>query len=498
MTPNEKCSPIIPCSKSSRPTTRPWYALKHFAALIMLISFILLPMSTISYTRRNKYIKIPSHFDIKKPILPNLTDVLTFSEIKPMARYLAFGPETSEIDPSKTFPLPIVKSAGKLLEYFHWHGRQMSCIREERCFEKHKRNIKIMIWKCRKSSLSTCSGVGPSFSGILYSLVIAMLTQHVFLIEWSTHPYPYSFVSAVAPGAIDWRVPAHLERDSQHWGILKGLKYPEVLWIKCPPGHECKPQWNPSKHMNSTSNITITNSLLNMTQEDSYNALKDFRKLFIISTGSFSDHLLQQPFWLKKYSSNQKKAANEIVFETKRNLLRALFKPSPITQLVMKYVVGHAARKNGYLSVHTRTPCTGLRRLKSMVSYCPTMATRILNCILDHEKKPKFIFVSSTSAALKKAIEEASSRYGSQVIHLDRRSLDTRMTIGHHILGRGYQNSMTWVSFIYTFADFFALANGTKVFFDGSSFSEQASLISNTKTSNIFNVHSRNKSLCRH
>lgn len=490
----ETCSNTKPSSTTNRPTTRPWIALKHFFALLLLITLILLPMYMISFQQTSKYAKTPSQLEIKRPILPNLTGILTFSEIKPMAKYLIHGPESVDIGPSKTFPVPIVKTARKkLLDYISWHAKQMSCIREEVCFNKHRGDFNIMIWKCRKSSKSPCTDIGASFRGIVSSFIIAVLTEKVFLIHWSTHPYPYSFISAVAPGAIDWRVPPHVEMDSQNWGIMRESKYPKLLWIKCPPDHECRTRLNSGKQLNSSSVMTA----LNMSHEDSYNTMKSFPNITIVSTGSFLNDLLQHPLWLQKISTNKDPAVKENGFHSQRTLLRTLFKPSPITEVVMRYVLRHSAKQNGYLSIHIRGTCTTLSRFKTMVSYCPTMAKDILDCVTSREEKPKFIFVSSPSFALKNAIGEASLRYGIEVMHLDRRSIDNRNMFGNTILRRGYQNSMAWVSFIYSFADFFALAKGTTILSDESPFSEQAGLISKTNKIHVFHPHSQNRSLCR-
>lgn len=426
--------------------------------------------------------------------LENVLRTLTYSELKGIANYLAFGPDISKIHPANTFPVGIDYGPQKLLQYFHWHRKQMECIRNQLCYKKNKNKFQIMVWKCPpRTKRSSCSGTGDRFRGIISSLVFAMIAKHVFLLSWPGTPYP--FLTVVSPGAIDWRVPTHIDIESQEWGVLKESKYPELVWLKCPPGFSCPANVNSMGLAKSPSANVVKNVRANNVA--AYKELNRVRKLVIMSTGTYGDILCQTAMWKNKYGPYNETIVKNLSFHVRRFLFRALFKPSPVTQAIIRNFIGPTATREGYLSIHARTGVDlgekSLRFDKFDKSPSQVMANDILQCALQCERRPRFIYFSSDSTALKKDIREISSRYNIAVFSSDLPAVHIARypTTGNFPL----ESMETWFSFINIFVDFFALANGTEILSNYSQFSGQARIMSRTALFRFF-TYAMNKTIC--
>lgn len=426
--------------------------------------------------------------------LQNILRTLSYSELKKIAHYFAFGPDVSKIHPANTFPVGIENAPQKLLQYIHWHRVQMECIRNEFCYRQTKDKFQIIVWKCPKyTRRSSCSGTGDRFRGIISSLVIAMLAQHVFLLSWPDKPYP--FISVVSPGAIDWRVPPHIDVESQEWGVLKESKYPNLVWLKCPPKLSCHDKNNSMGSAKSPSGNAIKS--VRVTQDAAYKELNRVRKLVIVTTGTYGDTLCQSAKWKDQYGPYNKTIVKNLSFHVRRILFRALFKPSPLTEAIIRYFIGPNAARAGYFSIHARTGIDlgekNLRFDKFAKSPSQVMANDILQCALERGPRPRYIFFSSDSSALKRDFREISSKYNIQVLssYLPAVHIARYSTAGN----APYDSIETWFSFINIFADFFALANATEILSNYSQFSGQARIMSRTALFRFFS-YALNKTIC--
>lgn len=459
-----------------------------------LLSFLLL-----SSIKHHHFMPKPS---INTPLLLHaLFDMFSYTDLKRIAHYLALGPAISDIRPTNTFPVSIVADAPReILEYIQWHADQMTCIRDEECYRRSKDKVQIMVWKCPKFKSYSCSGGGDRFRGMVSSLIIAMLAKHVFLLSWPAHPYP--FITAVAPGAIDWRVPPHVERDSHKWGVLKETKFPVLDWHRCPPKFFCV---NKTSLMSPTTlkGMNKNNVLrrLRITIDDAYDDLNRVGRLIITTTGTYGNILCTTSRWAQKYGSynnnnNNRTTIKNISFYVRRILFRVLFKPSPITQALMHNFIGSNAGKQGYLSVHARTGIDvheNIARFKHFrKSHSHLMARNILQCVVDHGLTPKYIYFSSDSIALKTEFRQvAASTYNIQVVHSDLPAFH----IARYVKLPYTDTVAKWFAFINIFVDFFALVNGTDILSNYSQFSGQARIMS---TSCVFRFFSDflNKTVC--
>lgn len=427
-------------------------------------------------------------------LLQSIFERLSYPEIKHIARYLAFGPDISDIGPINTFPASIENAPKKLLQYIHWHAVQMECIRNELCYRKNKDKFQIMVWKCPKFMSYSCSGGGDRFRGMVSSLIIAMLAKQVFLLSWPEFPYP--FITAVSPGAVDWRVPPHVELDLRKWGILKESKFPELVWQKCPPQFLCLNK-NHSLAPVKPASINTINIIrsLRLNQDAAYDDLNRVRKLVIMTTGTYGDILCKSARWKETYGPYNRTIVKNLSFYVRRILFRVLLKPSPITQAVIQSSISSNARKEGYLSIHARTGIDvgeNIARFRNFRrSQSQLMARNILQCVLENGPRPKYVFFSSDSVALKRKFREASSMYNIQVLYSELPALH----MARYVRLPRIDTVATWFSFINIFVDFFALANGTDILSNYSQFSRQARIMSRTSVFRFFSDF-LNKTIC--
>lgn len=457
--------------------------------------------SVISYTHRNRYVQFFAKSAVKPGLLAELSSFFSFYELTTLANYMAFGPNVSEIAASNTFPVSIENESPKILKYIRWHANEMKCIRSATCYNQRRHKIRIMIWKCPRHMSSACNGVGDRFRGMVSSLLIAMLSRQVFLLSWPVYPYP--FITAVAPGAIDWRVPDHVEQDSAGWGIIIDAGYPYLAWVKCPPNIQC---FNRSNSTVPRSQVRWIKNKLNVTKKSTFDTLNKVGKYVIESRGGFSRHMVGNEHWLLQFggiseqhfkTESYRRRHN---FYTHRTLLRMLFRPSPITWKILRHFVDDNATKNGYLAIHARTGVdvgeVRLGRFKNFhESQNTMMAQQLLHCVQRYYNEPKHIYFSSDSVALKRAFHEACRKHNIQVmysdlpaIHIGKRSSDTNRE-------HRYESVKTWFAFLNIFVDLFGLTNGTDILSNGSQFSDKARIMSNTSVLSLFKF-GLNKTIC--
>lgn len=469
---------------------------QQIQTFFIVIITLVFSISVISYTHTNRYVHFFTKSAIKCALLAEVSSIFSYSELTTLAQYIAFGPNISEINTSNTFPVSIENESAKILRYIRWHAHEMECIRNISCYNQRKHKIRIMIWKCPRQMSSACNGVGDRFRGIVSSLVIAMLSKQVFLLSWPVYPYP--FLTAVAPGAIDWRVPDHIEQYSWSWGVIIDAGYPHLAWVKCPPNTRCLNGSNLTIPTKSESKTIMTK--LDVTKTSTFDILNKVGSYIIQSRGGFSRLMVDGPHWIHDFGKSEDSNRKHNSFYTRRVLLRMLFRPSRITERILRHFLDVKATKHGYLAIHARTGVdvgeAKLGRFKNFHrSQGTMMAEQLLHCVQRRDPEPRYIYFSSDSVALKTAFREACRKHSIQVmysdlpaVHIGKRSSDTNRE-------SRYESVKTWFSFLNIFVDLFGLANGTDILSNGSQFSDKARLMSNSSFISLFNF-GLNKTIC--
>lgn len=484
------------CLSSLDCVTKPRTSRKRISTVFIIIIAIVISLSVISYSNTNRYVHLFAKSAIKPALLAEISTFFSYSELTNLAHYIAFGPNISTISASTTFPIPIESESPKILHYIRWHAQEMKCIRDISCYNQRRHKIRIMIWKCPRHMSSACNGVGDRFRGIVSSLVIAMLSKQVFLLSWPVYPYP--FLTAVAPGAIDWRVPDHIEERSWDWGVVIDAGYPHLAWVKCPPNLRCKNGRSLTNPPKSESNTIMTK--LNVTDKSTFDILNMVGNYIIQSRGGFSRLMVDDAHWMQAFGKPEHSKRKHNSFYTRRVLLRMLFRPSPITERILRHFVNAMATKDGYLAIHARTGVdvgeVKLGRFKNFHESLGTMmAEHLLRCVQRRDSEPKYIYFSSDSVILKRAFREVCRKNNIEVmysdlpaIHIGKRSSDTNRE-------SRYESVKTWFAFLNIFVDLFGLANGTDILSNRSQFSDKARLISNTSNISLFSF-GLNKTIC--
>lgn len=461
-------------------------ALIYYSILILVILSFGVSLRTYSLSRPTNYLLSSS-----SPV-PHFTN------------YILHGPNISEIGPSFTYPTSINDAPLHLLHYLTWHAKQMDCIRNSSCYEREKSKLKIMVWECPLRRAFPCAGMGDRFRGIVSSMVLSMITGHIFLLNWPNKPYP--FYHAVSPAAIDWRVPGYVLRDSEDWGTLSASSYPRLEWKKCPPGYYCASQTLFLLSDAQRNRKQGIQTFQNLTDPKTYHALESIQHFVMLSRATYSHMLIKRPEWTAKYGDSLIYNTNPDLY-LHRFLLRTLFKPSPITQIIIGSVLKSTVLGDGYWSIHARTGQdvseSSLRRFENMSAADDqlVLANRFMRCILQLKEELDDLnattrlplFVSSDSIALKKALADVAEKYGVKIIFINAPS----MHIGSKFMKNRERwgtsgslpiNGPSWLSFINTYVDFFLLANGTVSVSNKSEFSRLAFVLSNGQTFRSFDA----------
>lgn len=87
-----------------------------------------------------------------------------------------------------------------LERYKVFHRQNLNCLRHKMTGESCMTPVRTLTWACDKAKL--CSGIGDQFVRIQVGLLLAMATNRVFLINWSSTSYAMQYLQ---PNQIDWR-----------------------------------------------------------------------------------------------------------------------------------------------------------------------------------------------------------------------------------------------------------------------------------------------------
>lgn len=404
-----------------------------------------------------------------------------FHDKKLINSYLSYGPSPSTIGLDFTYPSRIRDPHPFLKNYVHWHAVQMKCIQNNLCYSKRKRKMKIMMWKCEKEE--GCRGIGDRFRGMIYTLTLAMVTEHVFLLQWPLKPFP--FLHAVSPSAIDWRPPPHLLKDTKNWAVARTYGAGIVTWLKCPENFTCIHHNIYTQQPKSRNKTTLPTTML-WERNDSYQLLSQpgLGNIQISSMEALSEKMYARDEWAR-YSNNTNAVIDRsYIFYMDRNILRCLIRPSPVTKHILRHFIHPEALQNGYITVHARTGLesaeSSSQRFSPMRAVNTTIiAKRFMACV--EAQRGDYITFVSDSRPLKSTFVKLATEKGFNVMF---------STLGatHVGLGQNYNNYSNnvmemitderWQSFLNVFVEFFAIANSTKIICNKSEFSRLGHMLS--------------------
>lgn len=434
----------------------------------------------LSHVDNCNHVTVKTLFD---PNTENLHSVALKSSSDCVNRYLRFGISDSAIGLKSTYPSPIRQPPRFLTDYVKWHSRQMKCIRSRACYMRNRKSLKIMLWECPLRRRVACRGIGDRFRGMITVLTIAMITGNVFLLQWPSKPFP--FFHAVAPGAIDWRVPPHVDVDKNKWVVAENLRTRSIRWIDCPPPNVCVS--NMRKNSTSLKKKSGNWRVMRMDNEHTYTILSHAKlgNVRMSSVTNYSNLLLNRNEW-KRFSNDDSQEIfnSSYVFNIERLLLRCLIRPSPIVARILQFYVPSAALQKGYVAVHARTGLeTGetsdfrFRAMKKMG--LRNIAKRFMACV---DIKPGgYIMFASDSTPLKATFAQLANMHGMRTVF----STIKGSHVGLNKVENEHNNDVSelvdtykWKKFLNVFVEFFVIANGTQMISNKSEFSRLAHLLS--------------------
>lgn len=354
-----------------------------------------------------------------------------------------------------------------LKQYIVWHNHMHTYV-------KRNKNLpdspSILLWRCPDGNNIRCAGVGDRFRAIQFSMLLAIATKRLLLIEWPDNPF--SFKSVMMPSVIDWSPVVSLDVDN--WPILEEEEWPKMQWNR-------EPQLsigNGSRDKTFGTNLEAEKVLDIVNFRDhlifSYRASENSTFLFSKNKYVFDDLLDLQGGYIC-----------ETVLH--RTLLKVLFRPTELVTTAMRKLIGDKVIKNGYVAVHVRTG-DGLGesagyRFAGKFSNHTQIAVNMAQCIDMFSQIPvrkrKTLFLASDSAKLKHSFRRELIKKGTKVI-------SSNVSVLHAATKYRPSSSTafsfkTWTSFVNIFVDLFALAGSELIVSNRSGFSRIAYFFGSAK-----------------
>lgn len=356
-----------------------------------------------------------------------------------------------------------------------------SCLQNNTCGNN---SPKILVWQCKDGISYSCWGTGDRMRGIISSLVLGMLTDRVFLIDWPTQPFPLNNV--IETSSLNWTVPSNL--DTSSWPTANDHSWPLLRWERCQPKLLCVATQSLTYHQmkhDLKKKITISKRM-NFSESTTYDELTKVDQFIIYSRSlnSYRGRLLHRPEWSRKYEDFRPGIFSP--FQINRMLLKALFKPSAAVIEELQKIIPDDARNNGYVAIHARTGHDvgegKIFRFSNLPSAPDILAGRILNCAEGRGlKQTDSIFFASDSSRVKKSfLRIAKSKnytvHATKVsaIHIAANQSETR-------IGSFHRGNDEWFSFLNIFVEFFGISGGRYMIATRSEFSRLAFLLGNSR-----------------
>lgn len=372
------------------------------------------------------------------------------------------------------------------LRYLKWHQSMKVCTKNDTC---GGRKPNFILWRCKEGVAANCWGTGDRMRGIISSLVLAMLTEKVFLIDWPG--YPFQFENVIVPSSIDWTVPESL--DSSTWPSANDHSWPLLRWEKCLPDLNCVKSVEAFSKSNEGHKPMSILKRMNFTDSQTYLDLKRIGSFVIYSRSlnSFRARLLHRREWAQQFYDFNPSMYSP--FQINRVLLKALFRPSKIVEEKLNQVLPMSIRRKGYISIHARTGHDvgegSLHRFSKLPSSPDLLAARLIECSEGSGlKQTNAIFFAADSVSVKKSfIRLASTRKfnifstDESAMHVADEDFVRNQSTRTETRTRGIRHGKEWGQFINIFVEFFGLAGGKSMIATRSEFSRLAFLIGDSR-----------------
>lgn len=417
----------------------------------------------------------------------NLKSEATNSSITSLPKYL---PKRPSVD-LKTTPLEYWSAPPSTFQrYIKWHKVMRACLARPTC----EHSPKVLLWRCKGGVASHCWGIGDRFRGICSSLVLAMMTDRLFLLDWPNQPFP--IIDAVIPSKIDWTLPKGLDYSS--WPTANDEHWPFFQWERCPIGYICIGNGKGDGSLKTGSKL-VMNTNLNLSHSETYELLKNLPNFVIHSRSlnSFRNRLIARPEWKKSFHDFSMPQMSQ--FNVNRFLLKSLFQPSPMVASLLDNLIPDKLHTHGYISIHARTGEDvgeqALHRFFGLQMNRSVLGERFLNCAFTNGlKNGGHIFIASDSWKLKSSIvlqaiqKNISVYYTKQAAkHIASFNVENA-SLAAKLAFEGYNDLALRNEFFNIFVEFFGLARGKMMIGNRSEFSRLAFLIGDGKKRRIVNA----------
>lgn len=388
-----------------------------------------------------------------------------------------------------TIGQPLSKIPRTFQRYIKWHAEMRNCLALSTCVQYPK----ILLWRCKDGLGSLCWGTGDRLRGISSSLVLAMMTNRLFLLEWPDQPFP--FLEAVIPSQIDWTVPDVLNYST--WPTSNDHKWPLFRWESCPLGYTCIGNTMNSSSLNNSK--PMIHKHLNLSESETYGVLRTVPNFVLHSRSlnSFRNRLIARPEWTNVFEDFTMVHMSQ--FSVNRFLIKSLFQPSTRVLSILHDIIPDEARRQGYISIHVRTGEDvgeqSLQRFAGFQKDRNELGMRFLSCAFSSGlKKGGRIFLASDSWKLKSTIVNQALHNNISILFTEQSAKHVASFDVKHPSNKTKdiwnekEESSEWKIFLNIFVEFFGLAGGKMMIGNRSEFSRLAFLIGDARKRRILNA----------
>lgn len=344
--------------------------------------------------------------------------------------------------------------------YIHNHALQRECLLDPKC-----KNPPILVWRCPTATEAMrCAGLGDRFRGIQFALLMAILTNRLFLIDWSVAPYPLQ--NSLSPALINWIVPE----------TIRVPELPHLNWEYC-ESPECPPQLE--ARVKDTGILTAPDfgrPLVNLSTDNLAFALKNYSNLAV--SVRFPPPTLKNftanPYYARLLAPIAKPGTD--LMPLQRHLVRMLYTPSH--NLTNRICQSPLANETKYFSVHIRAGVdvdeTRSHRFGDMSSSPLLLVDALIKCMRTRAWLSQYpIFVASDSADIKSLFIDKARKANFTVY-------GTPIQKALHI-GRVDKVSFSEQQYNTIFEDLMFLAGSEEIIMTGSGFARRAVALGKVK-----------------
>lgn len=373
---------------------------------------------------------------------------------------------------------PIDTVPETIRRYVDWHRTQRACLLNPLLCKSPYRRPSVLIWRCPNRDVYICAGIGDRVRGMQVALMVAILTQRMFFIQWPSEEY--QLIDAMSPNIIDWRIPPPIKYS------MSKLSWPMLNWFICnypqrrtrcvPPRFLVPmPQFLP--------NINSSLPTLNAFTDDIVQRLSIFKDVYLACRLPVSviNAFLSNPYISPVVPDLVPQKVSSILLQ--RLLTGILFRPSVATATVIAdTMTSDFLHAKGYIGIHGRTGVEFHENGERFDFYRRNMAgavKHLLTCVEAVAKhSTQKVFLSSDSVTLKREFASRARSQNFDVKFIDAPAFHFGLDDSDKMLVHQGRH-VRYKAFIDIFADVFMLSNATQIITTGSGFAHLAFWLGN-------------------